>query len=134
MIIEPGNINDFNFIELHSNTTPKQFEGVDYVLADKGYDSIKNKNLIKENGAIPLILQNKRRIKDPKKIIKFNKKEMKIYKKRSIVENTFAKIKKYRKVLLRFEKYISTYIETVNIGLLLAFSKRIVIQKSEEVS
>ncbi len=70
----------------HYNT----IKNIKYFLADGGYDSIEIKEEIKKLGYEPLILQNKRNIKDKRKIIKFNKKQRGIYKKRLIIERFFS--------------------------------------------
>ena len=62
------------------------------LLADSGYDSCANKELLKSKGIIPLIKWNKKNTKNVKiiKRNKFTKKQKKMYNKRIIVENFFS--------------------------------------------
>lgn len=81
-----------------------------YFLADPGYDTHNIRKTLIDKGYVPIIQQNIRNTKDPKKIIKFNKQEKKLYNKRLTIERTFSKIKSLRKIQLRYESYISTFI------------------------
>ena len=80
-------------------------------MADSGYDSIKNKIFLKKLGYIPIINYNKRKTKDKKLIFK-NKlkgKELKIYKKRSIIESSFSWLKNYPVINQNYQKLLSSY-------------------------
>jgi hypothetical protein len=82
-----------------------------YLLADSGYDNIKNKIFLKKLGYIPIINYNKRKTKDKKLIFK-NKlkgKELKIYKKRSIIESSFSWLKNYPVINQNYQKLLSSY-------------------------
>jgi transposase len=50
----------------------------------------------------PLIVQNKRNIKNESKLITLNKQEKEIYKKRPVIERTFNRMKMNRKICLRY--------------------------------
>ena len=76
-----------------------------YILADKGYDSNKIRTLIKQKNYTPIIA--KRKYKNKNKSLK--KYEIKIYKKRIIVENFFAWLKMFPKINKIYEKKIKSY-------------------------
>ena len=78
-------------------------------MADKGYDSKDILKILKKKGYKPIIPQNLRNIKNPKLIRKMYSKDKKVYKKRIIVENFFAWIKKNPKIDNLYEKIIASY-------------------------
>jgi len=78
-------------------------------MADKGYDSKDILKILKKKGYKPIIPQNLRNIKNPKLIRKMYSKDKKVYKKRIIVENFFAWIKKNPKIDNLYEKTIASY-------------------------
>uniref|UniRef100_A0A6C0CAK5 Transposase IS4-like domain-containing protein n=1 Tax=viral metagenome TaxID=1070528 RepID=A0A6C0CAK5_9ZZZZ len=71
-----------------------------YFLADKGYDSEKIRSNVKEIKYDPIIPKRKR--KGVKSSLK--KGEIKIYRKRTIVENSFSWLKRYAKIDRIYEK------------------------------
>ena len=89
-----------------------------YFLADPGYDTKLIRNQLKEIKYNPLIAQNKRNIKDPDKIIKFNNIEKKIYNKRLVIERTFNRMKMNRKICLRYESKIDNFIGFIYLSLI----------------
>ncbi len=85
---------------------------------DGGYDSIKIKEEIRKLGYEPLILQNKRNIKDKTKIIKFNKEQRRIYKKRLIIERFFSKLKSCKRLMNRYDSKIESFKGFIYLGLI----------------
>jgi hypothetical protein len=75
-----------------------------YLLADSGYDSIENHRKLIMKGYVPLIVQNRRNIKNKKLIRKMNNKQKEIYKKRTIIENYHSWIKKFSKIKSLYER------------------------------
>lgn len=75
---------------------------VDYVLADKGYDSDHLIETIEEMGAIPVIppRRNRKVCRPYDKIL---------YKERNLVERLFQKLKHYRRIATRYEKLKRNY-------------------------
>ena len=65
-----------------------------------------------------LIAQNKRNIKDPKKLIKFNKREKWMYNKRLVIERTFNKMKINRRICLRYDSKIENFMGFVYLSLI----------------
>ena len=89
-----------------------------YFMADAGYDSKKIRHTILDMNYKPLIVQNKRNIKDPDKIIKFNKREEIIYKKRLVIERIINRMKMNRKICLRYESKIENFMGFVYLSLI----------------
>jgi hypothetical protein len=102
---------DLNTKEYCNNNRYKQ-----YLLADAGYSSKNNQLLLKERGYDPLIWSNPRNIKDETKIIKFNEKQLAVYIQRTIIEASFAWLKKFPKINCLYEKKISSFYGFVMIG------------------
>ena len=88
------------------------------MMADKGYDSKPLKKLLKENGYTTIIPQNRRNIKDKKKIHKMRPQEKRLYRKRIRVENTFMKLKKNRRLDVRYDKMVKMYEGFVFLGMI----------------
>ena len=81
-----------------------------YLMTDSGYCSKKIRTELFYDGYVPLIKKNFRNTKNfdlfnDDMINKHNEK----YKKRIIVENFFAKVKKFTKINLLFENYVDNY-------------------------
>ena len=74
-----------------------------YVIADKGYDSDEFIQLINENGADAVIPPRSRRITQ-------RDYDKHLYRERHLVECFIGKIKQYRRIFSRFDKFASTYL------------------------
>lgn len=96
-----GKRNDVTTIKETLDSIPIELNNEDYInvnrfkrymLGDAGYCSKANRALLKKEGYVPYIWYNKRAEQDEKKINKhkFNKKQMKIYRKRAIIESMFS--------------------------------------------
>lgn len=99
-VLSPGNISDctaFNFLHDRVNN-----DFIQYVIADKGYDSDKIRMKIKEKGREPIIPYRSNRL-EPKEIDK------EIYKTRNIVERMFGRVKENRRVATRYDKLDITF-------------------------
>jgi len=118
ILIRPGNLNDKNIGIEHLNKINfiSKLNRNAYMLADKGYDSNDFKTKCKMINCQPLIAQNKRNIKDTNKFVSINKSLLKIYKKRILVENIFARIKKYNRINYICDSYF-TYVFYVYLAL-----------------
>jgi transposase len=100
--IEKPNLIKLDKNKLDKNKVDKNKVEIRYFMADPGYDSKEIRLKIKDMNYIPLIVQNKRRIKDPSKLIILNATEKEIYKKRMVIERTFNRLKMNRKICLRY--------------------------------
>jgi len=81
-----------------------------YFLADPGYDSKEVRKALEDLNYEPIIAQNRRNTKDPAKLIKLTVHEREIYKERLKVEITFSKIKMNRRLCLRYDSKIESFI------------------------
>jgi len=97
-----------------------------YILADSGYDSKNNHSLLKNKGYTPIIIQNKRNIKNKKLIRKFNVKQKKIYNKRIIVENYHSWLKKFSKIKSLHERKIESYMGLLFLSISIIINRRII--------
>jgi transposase len=95
------------------------------ILADKGYDSNEFRNQCKNANLNPIIDYNNRNTQDPKKIKKLTKKEKIIYKKRIVVENSYCKLKKFRRLNLVYDSYKSTFNSFIHLALCLNILKHL---------
>ena len=97
---------NLNTLKNSNNNRYKQ-----YILADSGYCSNKNKFLLKSKGYIPIIIYNKRNTKNKKIIAQnaLNKNERFRYKKRKIIESFFSWIKYFPVINQNYQKSISSY-------------------------
>ncbi len=96
-----------------------------YFLADSGYDSKNNHKILVNKGYIPIIIQNRKNIKDKKKLRKFNVNQKKIYKKRTIIENYHSWIKKFTKVKSLYEHNIDSYRGLLLLAISIIINRRI---------
>lgn len=90
-----------------------------YFVVDSGYDQEYNHSFLKQKGYIPLIWYNKRNTKDEQKIKKrkFNKRQMKHYKTRHIVETVFSWLEcKVPRLAKMFDKKPTNYLNMVYIA------------------
>lgn len=82
-----------------------------YLLADKGYDSANLRAYLIANNFEPIIpYRNNNQIQ-------LNNDQRKIYNKRKVIENYFAKLKQYKSIRIRYERLIghfSSFIEIAN--------------------
>ncbi len=104
VMLTPGNISD-------CTQAIALLEGQrgDYVIADKGYDSQSIVEAVEELGAEAVIPSRSFR-KEPRSYDRY------LYKQRSMVECTFAKIKQFRRVATRYDKLASTYLSFLHVA------------------
>lgn len=101
-----------------------------YFIADPGYDSKNNINLLSKKGYTCIIKQNRKNIKKKKLIRVFNKKQKKIYNKRIIIENYHSWIKKFQKIKCLYEHNIDYYRGLLLLGISIVIHRRIIKNKS----
>lgn len=105
-----GNRND-SFIyqdQIKNDKFLKNNKNKKYFMADKGYDSKDIKLKMSNMGYINVIPQNKRGIKNTNKLVSFKQHKIK-YRKRIKVENMFSKLKTFRRLSIRYDKYEKTF-------------------------
>lgn len=94
-----------------------------YMLADSGYDSNINNNLLVKKG-YTTIIQNRRNIKNKHKLRYLSKKQKKIYKKRTIIENYHSWIKKFPKIKSLHERNINYFKGLLLIAISIIINRR----------
>tara|TARA_B110000977_G_scaffold14025_1_gene17501 strand:- start:52 stop:858 length:807 start_codon:yes stop_codon:yes gene_type:complete len=114
-----GNRNDSYIFQdqLINDKILKNNENKKYFMADKGYDSKNIKDIMSELGYTNIIPQNRRGIKNQDKIRSFSDNKIK-YRKRIKVENMFSKIKLFRRLSIRYDKYETIFMGFVWLSLI----------------
>ena len=115
-----GNVNDskilYNQLDDLQNSDIYLLNNNNILLGDAGYDSNKIRDKLNtiKFGKL-LAAKNKRNIKNKIKLesIKLSLEEKKILKKRIKIEHTNAHLKQYKRISIRYDKYISHYINFI---------------------
>jgi transposase len=103
VFVNKGTIHDIKFMDRHINDCYFVYKTKgNLLLADKAYESKKLRTLLSNNNSQLMVAKKKNaKIEYP-----FDKK---IYKKRIRVENTFQKLKVFRKIVIRYETLFRNY-------------------------
>ena len=98
--LSPGNHGDSTYFKNQYDKITNPY--IQYIIADKGYDSDAIRDCIESYGQIPVI---------PYRCNRLHKKAINhaLYKTRNIVERIFGKIKEYRRIATRYDKLDSTF-------------------------
>ena len=108
-----GNYHDTTTFEKHIKDSLVMFPKKTLrILADKGYSSYKNYELLKKNNINHIIPPTKNM--KMYKSYTYNKQE---YKKRITIEHIFGRIKNYKRISIRYDKYIRSYAQFVYLAL-----------------
>ena len=115
-----GNVNDskilYNQLDDFKNSNSDLLNNNNILLGDAGYDSNKIREKLNniKFGKL-LAARNKRNIKNKYKLelIKLSPEEKKLLKKRIKIEHINAQLKQYKRISIRYDKYISNYINFV---------------------
>ena len=109
--VNKGSLHDLRFTNAHIKDLQKTFSKneCNYFLADKAYVSSKLRNKLKFHKCELMV---------PTKINQKTKHlfDKNIYKKRINIEHTFAQIKHYRRISIRYDKFYSSYMGFVYLG------------------
>lgn len=89
----------------------------EFIIADRGYDSEKLREIIKKRGSIPII-PRKRNSRIGNDDIDWH-----LYKLRHLVENAFARIKHYRAVSTRYDKLSRNYASVIALAFCMMWIK-----------
>ena len=105
ILITSGEVHDINMAE-------SLLEGMtaENVLADRGYDSKKFVDYIKQQMESVPVIPSRKRNKEQREYDKH------LFKERHLVECFFNKLKRYRRIATRYDKLVSTYLAMVLIG------------------
>lgn len=99
LLLSPGNRNDICYAQ--RRLEPFDLRGK-FVIADKGYDSVKFVRWLEERRAV-VVIPSRRIAKHPRDI------DRHIYMERYLVENLFLKFKTHRRFATRYEKHASLF-------------------------
>ncbi len=91
-----------------------QLPSANELLADRGYDATWFRNCLRDKG-ISACIPSKRNRKKP---YPYNKRA---YKKRHIIENTFAKLKDWRRIAMRYDRCAHTFFSAICIAVITIF-------------
>lgn len=110
LLLTPGNVHDITAApELLAHLI-----GAKYVLGDKGYDADNFRRLIRGRGARPVIPGKANR----KRKIPLDKTR---YRSRHLVENSFCRLKDFRRIATRYDKLARNFLSAVALAVLLAY-------------
>jgi hypothetical protein len=134
--ITSGNDNDCKILLEQLNQPNNNFKNIkilnNELLGDAGYDGDKIRIKLNELNFGKLICpRNKRNIKDLKKLeqLKLCDEDKIKLKKRSKIENMFAFLKSFKRVVLRYDKYVINYKHFVLLATLMIIIKKTSIDK-----
>lgn len=102
-------------IDTRSEKMSKNNRYKPYLMADAMYDAKESREILKNKGYIVLIPGNRR--KTGREAKKFTPSEKITYKKRNIIENTFARIKQFRRLNRYYEKNLYMYFGLLHLSL-----------------
>jgi len=113
LIMDSGNKHDSILVDKNLENLLITTNKPKYMLADSAYDTNKIRNKLNNLNYIPIIPQNIRNIKNKNKITNFNSIYSRNYKKRIRIENYFCKLKKFRRILMRYDRYDYSFLNFV---------------------
>lgn len=103
VLVNSGNVHDNSFIDAHINDIAFLNKNKKtLLLADKAYEGKNIRDNLKIHNYSLMVAKKK----NAKTKYKFNKKT---YKKRIIIENTFQKLKIFRRIQIRYDSLVNTY-------------------------
>ena len=88
-----------------------------YIIADAAYDSDALRETIVAQGAVAVIRPRKNRVED-------RPYDKEVYKRRNVIERFFHRLKQYRRVATRYDKYADRYLGFVYFAALLINAKK----------
>lgn len=107
LVLSPGHSADCTqFEELYSSLDENNV--LESIALDKGYDSNAIRDRISEDGIIPVIPPKSNR----KEKIDYDKK---LYQERNRVERFFNRMKHFRRIATRYEKYACTFLAMIHL-------------------
>ena len=96
---------------------PALLEGMKspYVIADKGYDSRRILDLIREQGAVAVIPPRKNR-KEQREY------DRELYKRRNVIERAINRLKDYRRIATRYDRKAIYYLSFLHLAAAVTWS------------
>ena len=108
ILVNKGSIHDLSFIKEHVKDCKCIIKN-SVILADKGYESKKMRNYILSYNSSFMIMKKK----NMTTAYSFNKN---LYRKRIKIENTFQKLKSFRRLMIRFDALIENFLSFIYIA------------------
>jgi len=90
---------------------------IKYLVADKGYDTSRVRNIIKSHRVTPVIPFKGVYLPEDSKLTPKDFYDAKIYKKRSFIERFFGRLKENKRIAMRFDKSDHIFLSFIAIGI-----------------
>ncbi len=90
------------------------WDKIKYVVADKGYDTFTVRSIIKSNGSIPF---KGGYLPKDSKLMPQDFYDVKLYKKRNIIERFFGRLKENKRIAMRFDKMDHTFLSFIALAI-----------------
>ena len=98
------------------------WEKIEFVVADKGYDSCAVRNFIKLNNAVPVIPRKGIYVLPDSNLTPNDFYDIEIYNKRNIIERMFSKLKENKRIAMRYDKLDFTFMNFIIIAIIKALN------------
>lgn len=85
------------------------WDKIKYLVADKGYDTTNVRNIIKLHGTTPVIPPKGVYLPEDSTLTPEDFYDVKLYKKRNIIERFFGRLKENKRIAMRFDKMDHTF-------------------------
>lgn len=90
---------------------------IKYLVADKGYDTAKVRNIIKSHGTCPVIPFKGVYLPEDSLLTPNDFYDVKLYRKRNIIERFFGRLKENKRVAMRFDKMDHTFLSFIALAI-----------------
>lgn len=93
------------------------WDKIKYLVADKGYDTSNVRNIVKSNGATPVIPFKGVYLVEDSNLTPEDFYDVKLYKKRNIIERFFGRIKENKRIAMRFDKMDHAFLSFIALAI-----------------
>ena len=93
------------------------WERITHLVADKGYDTSNVRNIIKSFGVTPVIPFKGVYLPQESDLTTEDFYDIKLYKKRNIIERFFGKLKENKRIAMRFDKMDYTFLSFIALAI-----------------
>jgi len=90
---------------------------IKYLVADKGYDTSNVRNIIKSYGVTPVIPFKGVYLPEGSELTPEDFYDVKLYKKRNIIERLFGRIKENKRIAMRFDKMDHAFLSFIALAI-----------------
>lgn len=88
-----------------------------HLVADKGYDTSNVRNIIKSYGVTPVIPFKGIYLRNDSELTPEDFYDVKLYKKRNIIERFFGRLKKNKRIAMRFDKMDHSFLSFIALAI-----------------